>query len=253
MEPEWGLFLWLSMVTGSRRGELCALRWRHVDLDRGTLAIDGSVAQTRAGLVEKSTKSSQGRGVALDPQTVEFLRAHRARVESRCADLGILLTANGFVFSLDPDSVGPLLPHSVTQRYRRLAIRLGLRSTRLHALRHNTATELLAAGVDLRTVAGRLGHSDGGATTLRIYAGRVAEADRRAAAQWRVSCRCPTRPSANRPVRTSGSLPIYAARSPQASWRLAPSCRPWWIWRPATKSRSELLNAPWHCWPTTIW
>ena len=62
-----------------------------------------------------------------------------------------------------------------------MAIRLELRSTRLHALRHYTATELLAAGVDLRTVAGRLGHGDGGATTLRIYAGRVAEADRRAA------------------------------------------------------------------------
>ena len=70
----------------------------------------------------------------------------------------------------------------MTQRYRRIATRLGLRSIRLHALRHYTATELLAAGVDLRTVAGRLGHGDGGATTLRIYAGRVAEADRRAAA-----------------------------------------------------------------------
>ena len=88
---------------------------------------------------------------------------------------------DAFVFSLDPDGTRPLRPGSVTQRYRRLATRLGLRSTRLHSLRHYTATELLAAGVDLRTVAGRLGHSDGGATTLRIYAGRVVAADRRAA------------------------------------------------------------------------
>jgi integrase len=62
-----------------------------------------------------------------------------------------------------------------------MATRLGLRSTHLHALRHYTATELLAAGADLRTVAGRLSHSDGGATTLRVYAGRVTAADRRAA------------------------------------------------------------------------
>jgi DNA-binding transcriptional regulator YhcF (GntR family) len=62
-----------------------------------------------------------------------------------------------------------------------MAKRLGLRSTRLHALRHYSATELLAAGVDLRTVAGRLGHGGGGTTTLRVYAAWVEEADQRAA------------------------------------------------------------------------
>jgi integrase len=51
----------------------------------------------------------------------------------------------------------------------------------LHALRHYSATELLTAGVDVRTVAGRLGHGGGGATTLRVYAAFVDEADRRAA------------------------------------------------------------------------
>jgi site-specific recombinase XerD len=51
----------------------------------------------------------------------------------------------------------------------------------LHALRHYSATELLTAGVDLRTVAGRLGHGGGGSTTLREYAAFVVESDRRAA------------------------------------------------------------------------
>jgi site-specific recombinase XerD len=74
----------------------------------------------------------------------------------------------------------PLLPDSVTQRFRRLARRLGVRTT-LHSFgRHYVATQLLAAGVDLRTVAG-LGHGGGGATTLRVYASFVAAADRRAA------------------------------------------------------------------------
>jgi site-specific recombinase XerD len=45
----------------------------------------------------------------------------------------------------------------------------------LHVLRRYSATELLTAGVDLRTVAGRLGHGGGGATTLRVYAARVQE------------------------------------------------------------------------------
>jgi hypothetical protein len=51
----------------------------------------------------------------------------------------------------------------------------------LHSLRHYSATELIAAGVDVRTVAGRLGHGSGGATTLKVYAAWVDEADRRAA------------------------------------------------------------------------
>jgi len=62
-----------------------------------------------------------------------------------------------------------------------MATKLKLRSTRLHSLRHYSATELVAAGVDLRTVAGRLGHGSGGATTLKVYAAWVDEADRRAA------------------------------------------------------------------------
>jgi hypothetical protein len=69
----------------------------------------------------------------------------------------------------------------ISQRYRRLALRLQLRSTRLHSLGHYSATELVAAGVDVRTVAGRLGHGSGGATTPKVYADWVDEADRRAA------------------------------------------------------------------------
>jgi len=45
-EPEWGLLLWLTMLTGPRRGEISALRWRHVDFDRGLLTIlDGHDAR----------------------------------------------------------------------------------------------------------------------------------------------------------------------------------------------------------------
>lgn len=48
-------------------------------------------------------------------------------------------------------------------------------------MRHYSATELIAAGVDIRTVAGRLGHGSGGATTLKIYAAWVDKAGQRAA------------------------------------------------------------------------
>jgi integrase len=72
-----------------------------------------------------------------------------------------------------------------------MAERLGIETT-LKNLRHYSATELISAGVDVRTVAGRLGHGGGGATTLRVYTAWSSEADQRAAAT--VSGRMPARP-----------------------------------------------------------
>ena len=51
---------------------------------------------------------------------------------------------------------------------------------RLHDLRHFVATQLLSAGVDVRTVSGRLGHR-GAATTLNVYAHFVEQSDRNVA------------------------------------------------------------------------
>lgn len=93
-----------------------------------------------------------------------------------------MLSDDAYVFSLSPDGSTFYVPSSISQRYRRLARAQGLRSTRFHALRHYSATELIAAGIDVRTVAGRLGHSGGGSTTLRVYADWVSAADRNAAA-----------------------------------------------------------------------
>jgi integrase len=180
-DPEWGLLLWLVMVTGMRRGEISALRWRHVDLRTGTILIQRANAQVKAIVREKTTKTQQQCRVAIDQVTVALLAEHRERWQRRCADLGITFHDDLFVFSPAIDASKPYAPHSLSQRYRLLAGRLGLRSTRLHALRHYSATELIAAGVDVRTVAGRLGHGTGGATTLKVYAAWVSEADRRAA------------------------------------------------------------------------
>jgi hypothetical protein len=130
---------------------------------------------------EKETKTRQQRRIALDPQTVDLLKAHRDRCVERCAALGCELDPSAYLFSPAPDGSTPWPPRTLTQRYGHLARRLKLRSTRLHSLRHYSATELIAAGVDVRTVAGRLGHGSGGATTLRIYAAWVDEAGQRTA------------------------------------------------------------------------
>jgi integrase len=122
----------------------------------------------------------QDRRVTLDAEMVEVLREHRTRCYERAAALGTELTRIAFVFSPAPDGSDPTKPDTVTQRYGRLAARLAI-DTRLHSLRHYSATERIAAGVDVRTVAGRLGHAGGGSTTLRTYTAFVQEADQRAA------------------------------------------------------------------------
>jgi integrase/DNA-binding transcriptional regulator YhcF (GntR family) len=190
-DPDWGTLVWLTMVTGARRGELCGLRWKHVDLEHAVLTYDRSIGQDEDGTWEKDTKQHQQRRNALDPETVSVLTEHWSRCQQRAAALGIVLTGDEFVFSAAPDGGQHLNPASVGQRYGRLAARLGIK-TSLHKLRHYSATELIKAGVDIRTVAGRLGHG-GGATTLRVYTAWVSEADQRASLS--LHARMPARPA----------------------------------------------------------
>jgi integrase len=182
-DDDWGTLVWLAMTTGVRRGELCGLRFSNLDLD-------GEVIEVRRNWVngkDKRTKTHQMRRLALDTETVVLLKKHKQHVKERVESLGLEFTEELFVFtSLStregrvPDHQTPYPPTAVTQRYSDMAVRLGIK-THLHALRHYSATELLTAGIDLRTVAGRLGHGGGGATTLRVYAAWVAAADRKAA------------------------------------------------------------------------
>jgi integrase len=178
MDEDWGTLVWLVMTTGIRRGELCALRFSRIDLDAEILTISHNWVNGK----EKDTKTHQSRRIALDSATVTLLRDHRKRAQEQIEKLGENFTDELFVFSSlgTPDHRTPYSPNAVTQRYKDMAARLNIK-THLHALRHYSATELLTAGIDLRTVAGRLGHGGGGATTLRVYAAWVAASDRKAA------------------------------------------------------------------------
>jgi integrase len=207
-DPDWGALVWLTMVTGQRRGELCAIRWSHLDLDHGVLHLEKAIGQRGAKKWEKDTKAHQDRRLTLDPETVEILREHRARFLARATALELELRDEAYVFSLAPDGSAHLIPDSVGQRYRKLVERLEIKTT-IHKLRHYSATELIAAGVDIRTVAGRLGHGGGGTTTLRAYTAWVSEADQRAAGS--LAARMPTRPKTAAP-----SIPFddFKATSP---------------------------------------
>lgn len=179
----WGVLLWLAMTTGARRGELCALGWDLLDLDNAVLIIRTSIAQDGAETWEKDTKAHQQRRIALDADTVALLRAYRQHCEADAAAVGAAIATEGRVFSPSVDHTTWRKPSSVSQRYRRMCMRLGW-DMHIHQLRHYSATELIAAGVDARTVAGRLGHGGGGSTTLRVYSAWVSEADQKAASAF---------------------------------------------------------------------
>ncbi|MHC1561206.1 tyrosine-type recombinase/integrase [Actinomycetospora sp. C-140] len=191
-DPIWGLFVWLAMTTGARRGELCALRWNRIDFSTGVVTIRSSIAEVGGRSWEKGTKTHQQRRIVLDPQTLALLRAFLVHTAEQAAALEITLPEDGFVFSPDPDGSSWPKPGTATQRYSRMCARLGY-AMHLHQLRHYSATELISGGVDIRTVAGRLGHGGGGVTTLRVYSAWVAEADQRASSS--LAARMPDLPN----------------------------------------------------------
>ncbi len=179
--PALGCFLRLAATSGARRGELCALRWKHVDVDKGALLIERSIVENAKGeLVEKDTKTHAARRLRLDAGTVDRLQQHRAEREGYGTALRRIVHADDFVFSLDPAGRTPWRPGYVTLAFCRLRDDLALPGVRLHDLRHFAATILLSGGKDVKTVSGRLGHAKA-ATTLGVYAHFIEAADADAA------------------------------------------------------------------------
>jgi integrase len=164
----------------SRRGEVCGLRWSDLDLSTRTLSIKRSIASVAGGTVVKDTKTHASRRIALDDATVAVLDEQRRRLEERAIACEVELDPDGYVFTEAADGTDPLHPDTITGRFTRVRKQAGLDGVRLHDLRHLHATQLLAAGVPVRTVSGRLGHANA-ATTLNVYAHSLEASDRQAA------------------------------------------------------------------------
>jgi len=179
-DPEFGLFLRLAVVLGARRSELVGLKWRDVDLGRGEVLIASGVVRVAGRpLIDKDTKTHSKRRVAVGASTVELLKAHRARQAEAALACGANLPPDAYVFSRSADGSKPISPDGASHRFQELAAHLGV-NCRLHDLRHFMITQLVAGGVDWRTVSGRAGHADGH-MTLATYAHFQAAQDRQAA------------------------------------------------------------------------
>lgn len=175
------IYLWLATVTGARRGELCGLQWADLDLDRGVMHVAHSYLVLPGVKVRKDTKTHQDRRLAIDNITVTVLAERLQYIVKQLGSVGCELPASAYIFSHELTGAVPWEPNWVTKKVSEIAAAAGVAMT-VKSLRHYSASQLLAGGIDLRNTATRLGHGGGGATTLRHYADPVSEVDRHAAA-----------------------------------------------------------------------
>jgi len=176
-----GLYLWLVVVTGVRRGELCGLQLRDFDLDRGLVHVAVNYVVRGGQGIRKDTRTHQDRWLAIDPDTCALIATYLDEIRTELAGVGVELLGDAYLFSNDPAHSRPWNPDWATHKVAEAAAAAGVKLD-IKGGRHYTASQLLAGGFDLRNTAARLGHSGGGATTLRHYADPVPEVDRRAAA-----------------------------------------------------------------------
>jgi integrase len=148
----------LAVLCGLREGEICALRWRNIDLAGARMSVVESLEQTKAGLRFKSTKNETGgRPVALSATVVDELRAHRASRAQDLLKLGVRLTDDDLVIGHADGSI--MSPMYVSQTWGRKIKKSGLKRIRFHDLRHSHATQMLSNNVHPKIASERLGHS----------------------------------------------------------------------------------------------
>ena len=166
----WEILFDLALATGMRPSEYLALTWKDMDLDAGTATVRRSLARPK-GCWEFNEPKTEGsrRTIPITPTVVRGLREHRKRQAEQMLKLGAHYKRDlDLVFA---DEVGePLWSKSgLRVHFKAIVEKTNLpRSLRLYDLRHTCITLLLAAGVSVKVVSERAGHSSA-AMTMDVY------------------------------------------------------------------------------------
>lgn len=157
-EEYWDTFFYVEVMTGLRRGEICGLKWQDINFEENKLQVKRSVSVKKGGGVSiGETKTETGvRCIQMPPSVAELLKSKKQTAITE------------WVF---PHFLHPEQPISPATAYRKLKIILkhaGLPLIRFHDLRHTFATHATQGGVDPKTLAGILGHTNA-SFTLDTY------------------------------------------------------------------------------------
>ena len=148
----------LELCSGLRKGELIALLWADLDVERQTISVSKQAVRVKGGGVKVTT-----------PKTATSIRIES--IPKEAVDLLIeeheKHPDNPYMFP-SPVNGGMWYPDAVNRLNTKMLKDLGLEHIRFHDLRHTFATVALQSGVESRTVSGMLGHADPG-FTLRTY------------------------------------------------------------------------------------
>ena len=154
----WCDFFYVEVMTGLRRGEICGLKWQDINFEENKLQVKRSVSVKKGGGVSiGETKTETGvRSILMPPSVADVLQNRKQTAITE------------WVF---PNFMHPEQPISPATAYRKLKIILkhaGLPLIRFHDLRHTFATHATHGGVDPKTLAGILGHTNA-SFTLDTY------------------------------------------------------------------------------------
>lgn len=168
-ETEYYAVFYTALFTGMRRSELLALRWSDLDLDLGVISINRTLhhLEDKSFVFQPPKTPKSRRQVPLSPSTSIMLKRHREGQRAARLLIDLPVTEHDLVFCKVDGR--PLLPHSVTQAWRRLVRKAGFPGLRLHDARHTHATLMLEQGVNWKIISERPGHGSV-AMTLDLYA-----------------------------------------------------------------------------------
>ena len=158
-----GLGIYISLCTGLRIGEVCALKWSDINVSEGTITVNRTIE--RIYIIDGTKKHTEL--VINTPKTQNSCREIPMTKELLAMVKPLKKVVNEDFYVLTNDEY-PTEPRTYRNYYGKLMEKLGIPKLKYHGLRHSFATRCIEAGCDYKTVSVLLGHSNI-STTLDLY------------------------------------------------------------------------------------